>query len=136
MRYERIKVDTYIGMAFSNLVALAIMFTTAATLHAAGTTDIQTSSQAAEALKPIAGPFAFAIFAMGVVGTGLLAIPVLAGSAAYAIGEAFKWPTGLGSKAKKSTGILRYDCYRDTQRHCHNVFAPRSYQGVVLECGN
>jgi Mn2+/Fe2+ NRAMP family transporter len=95
---ERIKVDTYIGMAFSNLVALAIMFTTAATLHAAGTTDIQTSGQAAEALKPIAGPFAFAIFTMGVVGTGLLAIPVLAGSAAYAIGEAFKWPTGLDRK--------------------------------------
>jgi Mn2+/Fe2+ NRAMP family transporter len=89
-------------MAFSNLVALAIIFTTAATLHAAGTTDIQTSSQAAEALKPIAGPFAFAIFAMGVIGTGLLAIPVLAGSAAYAIGEALKWPTGLDRKPKKA----------------------------------
>jgi NRAMP (natural resistance-associated macrophage protein)-like metal ion transporter len=99
---ERIKVDTYIGMAFSNLVALAIMFTTAATLHAAGTTDIQTSSQAAEALKPIAGPFAFAIFATGVVGTGLLAVPVLAGSAAYAVGEAFKWPTGLDRKPKNA----------------------------------
>jgi Mn2+/Fe2+ NRAMP family transporter len=99
---ERIKVDTYIGMAFSNLVALAIMFTTAATLHAAGTTDIQTTSQAAEALKPIAGPFAFAIFTMGVVGTGLLAVPVLAGSAAYGIGEAFKWPTGLDRKPKKA----------------------------------
>ena len=99
---ERIKVDTYIGMAFSNLVALAIMFTTAATLHATGTTDIQTSSQAAEALKPIAGPFAFAIFAMGVVGTGLLAVPVLAGSAAYAIGEAFKWPIGLDRKPKEA----------------------------------
>jgi NRAMP (natural resistance-associated macrophage protein)-like metal ion transporter len=98
----RIKVDTYIGMAFSNLVALAIIFTTAATLHAAGTTDIQTSSQAAEALRPIAGPFAFAIFAMGVIGTGLLAIPVLAGSAAYAIGEALKWPTGLDRKPKKA----------------------------------
>jgi len=98
----RIKVDTYIGMAFSNLVALAIIFTTAATLHAAGTTDIQTSSQAAEALKPIAGPFAFAIFAMGIIGTGLLAIPVLAGSAAYAIGEALKWPTGLDRKPKKA----------------------------------
>jgi NRAMP (natural resistance-associated macrophage protein)-like metal ion transporter len=99
---ERIKVDTYIGMAFSNLVALAIMLTTAATLHANGTTDIQTSSQAAEALKPIAGPFAFAIFAMGVVGTGLLAVPVLAGSAAYAIGESFKWPIGLDRKPKEA----------------------------------
>src|SRR5665213_1574590 len=95
---NRIEIDTYIGMAFSNLVALAIMFTTAATLHAAGTTDIQTSSQAAEALKPIAGSFAFAIFTLGIVGTGLLAVPVLAGSSAYALGEAWKWPTGLAHK--------------------------------------
>jgi len=95
---NRIEIDTYIGMAFSNLVALAIMFTTAATLHAAGTTDIQTSSQAAEALKPIAGSFAFAIFTLGIVGTGLLAVPVLAGSSAYALGEALKWPTGLARK--------------------------------------
>src|SRR5450432_3964284 len=95
---SRIKVDTYIGMAFSNLVALAIMFTTAATLHAIGTTDIQTSSQAAEALKPIAGPFAFVIFTLGIVGTGLLAVPVLAGSAAYALCEARKWPIGLARK--------------------------------------
>ncbi len=99
---KRIKIDTYIGMAFSNLVALAIMFTTAATLHAAGITDIQTSSQAAEALRPIAGPFAFTIFALGVVGTGLLAIPVLAGSAAYALGEARKWPVGLDRPPRKA----------------------------------
>jgi NRAMP (natural resistance-associated macrophage protein)-like metal ion transporter len=95
---SRIKVDTYIGMAFSNLVALAIMFTTAATLHATGTTDIQTSSQAAEALKPVAGQLAFAIFTLGIIGTGLLAVPVLAGSAAYALCEARKWPIGLARK--------------------------------------
>jgi NRAMP (natural resistance-associated macrophage protein)-like metal ion transporter len=95
---RRIETDTYVGMAFSNLVALAIMFTTAATLHAAGTTDIQTSSQAAEALKPIAGPLAFAIFALGIVGTGLLAVPVLAGSAAYALCESRQWPSGLARK--------------------------------------
>jgi NRAMP (natural resistance-associated macrophage protein)-like metal ion transporter len=95
---SRIQTDTYIGMAFSNLVALAIMFTTAATLHAAGTTDIQSSSQAAEALKPIAGPLAFAIFTLGIVGTGLLAVPVLAGSAAYALCESRKWPIGLARK--------------------------------------
>jgi NRAMP (natural resistance-associated macrophage protein)-like metal ion transporter len=94
----RIHIDTYIGMGFSNLVALAIMFTTAATLHAGGVTDIQTSSQAAEALKPIAGGLAFAIFTLGIVGTGLLAVPVLAGSAAYALGEAQKWPIGLARK--------------------------------------
>ena len=98
-------------MAFSNLVALAIMFTTAATLHAAGMTDVQTSSQAAEALRPIAGPFAFAIFTIGVVGTGLLAVPVLAGSAAYAIGEAFRRPTWARSKASDRKGFLCHYCY-------------------------
>ncbi|QKC85555.1 Nramp family divalent metal transporter [Mesorhizobium sp. NZP2077] len=95
---ERIRLDTYIGMAFSNLVALAIMITAGATLHASGATDIQSTSQAAEALKPVAGAFAFGIFAVGVIGTGLLAIPVLAGSAGYAMGEARKWPTGLDRK--------------------------------------
>src|SRR5712671_1119429 len=89
---ERIRLDTYVGMAFSNLVALAIIITTAATLHANGVTDIETSSQAAEALRPVAGPFAFALFALGIIGTGLLAVPVLAGSAAYAVGEARRWP--------------------------------------------
>jgi NRAMP (natural resistance-associated macrophage protein)-like metal ion transporter len=98
----RIGIDTYVGMAFSNLVALAIMVTTAATLHAKGITDIQTSSQAAEALKPVAGEFAFAIFSLGIVGTGLLAVPVLAGSAAYALGEARKWPTGLARQPKEA----------------------------------
>jgi NRAMP (natural resistance-associated macrophage protein)-like metal ion transporter len=99
---ERIRVDTYVGMAFSNAVALAIMITTAATLHAAGITDIDSSSQAAEALRPVAGPFAFALFTLGIVGTGLLAVPVLAGSAAYALGEARKWPIGLARKPKKA----------------------------------
>lgn len=102
---ERIRLDTYIGMAFSNLVALAIIFATAATLHAAGVTDVATSSQAAEALRPVAGPFAFTLFALGIVGTGLLAVPVLAGSAAYAIGEASKWPVGLGRKPNKAKGF-------------------------------
>jgi NRAMP (natural resistance-associated macrophage protein)-like metal ion transporter len=99
---ERIRLDTYIGMAFSNLVALAIIVATAATLHAAGVTDVASSSQAAEALRPVAGPFAFTLFALGIVGTGLLAVPVLAGSAAYAISEARKWPVGLGRKPEKA----------------------------------
>lgn len=99
---DRIRLDTYVGMAFSNLVSLAIMITTAATLHAAGKTDIQTSSQAAEALKPVAGELASAIFALGIIGTGLLAVPVLAGSAAYALGEARKWPVGLARKPLKA----------------------------------
>jgi NRAMP (natural resistance-associated macrophage protein)-like metal ion transporter len=97
---ERIRLDTYIGMGFSNLVALAIMVTTAATLHVAGVTNIETSTQAAEALRPVAGPFAFTVFTLGILGTGLLAVPVLAGSAAYALAEARRWPEGLARKPK------------------------------------
>jgi NRAMP (natural resistance-associated macrophage protein)-like metal ion transporter len=95
---QRIRIDTYIGMALSNLIALFIVLTTAATLHAHGVTDIQTSSQAAEALRPVAGPLAFTIFALGIIGTGLLALPVLAGSAAFALGEALQWPVGLARR--------------------------------------
>ena len=91
----RIQLDTLVGMGLSNLVALAIVVTTAATLPAAGVREVTTAAQAALALKPLAGPFAFAVFALGIVGTGLLAVPVLAGSAAYAIGEARGWPVGL-----------------------------------------
>ncbi|HTT77202.1 MAG TPA: divalent metal cation transporter [Candidatus Binataceae bacterium] len=92
---HRMRLDTYLGMGFSNLISLFILVTTAATLNAHGVTDIQTSSQAAEALRPIAGRFVFAVFAAGIVGTGMLAVPVLAGSAAYALGEALDWPIGL-----------------------------------------
>ena len=92
---HRIRLDTYVGMGFSNLIALFIIITTAATLNAHGITDIQTSSQAAEALRPIAGVFTFAVFAAGIIGTGMLAVPVLAGSAAFALGEAFGWSVGL-----------------------------------------
>lgn len=99
---RRIRVDTLVGMAFSNLVALAILITTAATLNVHGVTDIQTSAEAAEALRPIAGRFASLIFTLGVVGTGLLAVPVLAGSAAYAVGEARQWPTGLERRPKEA----------------------------------
>jgi NRAMP (natural resistance-associated macrophage protein)-like metal ion transporter len=102
---HRIKLDTYVGMAFSNLVGLAIMITTAATLHAAGNTSIETSSQAAEALKPVAGEFAFAIFSLGIIGTGFLAVPILAGSAAYALAEAFKWPVGLARRPLQAKGF-------------------------------
>jgi NRAMP (natural resistance-associated macrophage protein)-like metal ion transporter len=100
--FRRIRVDTYLGMALSNAVALFIVITTAATLHAHGVTDIQTSAQAAEALRPIAGPFVFLVFALGVIGTGLLALPVLAGSAAYALGEALKWRVGLARKPARA----------------------------------
>ncbi len=91
----RMRVDTYLGMGYSNLISLFIIVTTAVTLHVHGVTDIQTSAQAAEALRPIAGPFTAVVFAAGVIGIGLLAVPVLAGSSAYALGEALDWPTGL-----------------------------------------
>jgi Mn2+/Fe2+ NRAMP family transporter len=92
---RRIKWDTYIGMGFSNLVAYFIILGTAATLNVAGVTEIQTASQAAEALRPIAGELTFILFSAGIIGTGMLAVPVLAGSAAYAVAEAFDWKTGL-----------------------------------------
>jgi NRAMP (natural resistance-associated macrophage protein)-like metal ion transporter len=93
--FTRIRIDTYIGMAISNLVALFIVITTAATLNANGVTDIQTSAQAAEALRAVAGPLTFAVFAAGIIGTGMLALPALAGSAAYALGEMLAWHVGL-----------------------------------------
>jgi NRAMP (natural resistance-associated macrophage protein)-like metal ion transporter len=99
---QRIRIDTIVGMALSNLVALFIVWTTAATLNAHGVTNIETAAQAAEALRPIAGDLAFAVFAAGIVGTGLLALPVLAGSAAYALGEALGWPVGLAHKWRRA----------------------------------
>ena len=102
---QRIKIDTWFGMIFSNAIAFAIMVTTAVTLHNAGITDIQTSGQAAQALRPIAGDFAFTLFAAGIIGTGLLAIPVLAGSAAYAVAEAMKWPIGHGLEPLEAKGF-------------------------------
>jgi Mn2+/Fe2+ NRAMP family transporter len=100
--FARMRIDTVVGMGFSNIIALFIMLTAAATLHAHNVTNIETSSQAAEALRPIAGSLAFAIFALGIIGTGLLAVPVLAGSAAYALGEAFSWRVGLAQKASRA----------------------------------
>lgn len=99
---KRIELDTLIGMGVSNFIALAIILTTAATLNVSGVTDVETSAQAAAALRPIAGNYAATIFALGVLGTGLLAIPVLAGSAAYAVGEARGWPTGLAREPKEA----------------------------------
>jgi Mn2+/Fe2+ NRAMP family transporter len=95
---RRIKIDTYLGMGFSNLVAFCIILGCAATLNVAGITDIQTAAQAAEALRPLAGPFTFLLFAAGIIGTGMIAVPVLAGSAAYAVAETFEWKRGLDLK--------------------------------------
>lgn len=101
----RIKQDTYVGMLLSNAVALCIVVSTAVTLHQHGITHIQTSAQAAEALRPVAGEFAFAIFALGIIGTGLLAVPVLAGSAAYAVSELFGWKAGLSRGFREARGF-------------------------------
>ena len=102
---RRIKIDTWFGMIFSNGIAFCIMLTTAVTLHGVGITDIQTSAQAAEALRPLAGEFAFTLFALGIIGTGLLAVPVLAGSAAYAVAEAFRWPIGHSLRPFEARGF-------------------------------
>jgi NRAMP (natural resistance-associated macrophage protein)-like metal ion transporter len=99
---RRIRFDTYIGMGFSNVIALFIIVTAAATLNAHGVTDIRTSAQAAEALRPLAGDFSFALFAAGIVGTGMLAVPVLAGSAAYALAETLGWPSGLARTPRQA----------------------------------
>lgn len=99
---RRIRLDSWFGMFFSNIIAISIIVTTAATLHVAGITQIETAAQAAQALRPLAGDFAFALFAIGIIGTGLLAVPVLAGSAAYAVSETFEWRAGLGQDARNA----------------------------------
>ena len=119
VQMARMRIDTLVGMGFSNLIALFIMLTTAATLNAHGITDIQTSSQAAEALRPIAGRFAFTIFALGIIGTGLLAVPVLAGSAAYAVGESLGWRVGLAQRPGRA-------------RAFYGVIAAATLVGAVL----
>ncbi len=100
-----LRIDTAIGMLFSNVVAFFIILTTAVTLNLHGVTNIATASQAAEALRPIAGPLAFALFSAGIIGTGLLAVPVLAGSAAYAVAECFGWREGLARKPQEAVGF-------------------------------
>ncbi len=98
----RIRTDTLVGMGFSHLVALFIVIATAATLHANGIREIESAAQAAEALRPIAGDLAFALFAIGIIGTGMLAVPILAGSAAYAVSETFGWTEGLDRKPREA----------------------------------
>jgi NRAMP (natural resistance-associated macrophage protein)-like metal ion transporter len=105
LELDRIKVDTTIGMIFSNVIAFFIILTTASVLHANGVTNINSATQAAEALRPLAGNFTFLLFALGIIGTGLLAIPVLAGSAAYGVAEAFGWPATLEAKAPDAVGF-------------------------------
>ena len=102
---SRIKQDTFVGMIFSNVIALCIVLATAVTLNQNGITNIQTSAQAAEALRPVAGDFAFFVFSLGIIGTGLLAVPVLAGSAAYAVSELYGWKAGLSHGFRDARGF-------------------------------
>jgi NRAMP (natural resistance-associated macrophage protein)-like metal ion transporter len=117
---RRINLDTAVGMAVSNLVAIAIMMSTAATLHAQGKTEIGSAADVAEALRPIAGNFAFALFSLGIIGTGLLSLPVLAGSAAYAFGESRGWKCGLENKPWEAVGF-------------YGVIAAATLLGLVIE---
>jgi len=118
---RRIKADTIIGMTFSNLIAFFIILSTAGSLHVAGVIDIQTSAQAAEALRPLAGEFTFLLFSLGIIGTGMLAVPVLAGSAGYAVAEAAGWPGTLSARLDKGEG-----------RGFYGVIAAATVGGVVL----
>jgi NRAMP (natural resistance-associated macrophage protein)-like metal ion transporter len=118
---RRIKADTIVGMTFSNLIAFFIILSTAATLHAAGITDIQTSAQAAEALRPLAGEFTFLLFSLGIIGTGPASMPVLAGSAGYAVAEAAGWPGSLSARLDRGEG-----------RGFYGVIAAATVGGVIL----
>jgi Mn2+/Fe2+ NRAMP family transporter len=100
--FNRIRIDTYIGMGMSNFVALCIVITTAAALHAKGVTEIQTSAQAAEALRAVAGSLTFVVFAAGIIGTGMLALPALTVSTAYALGETLSWRVGLARAPRRA----------------------------------
>jgi Mn2+/Fe2+ NRAMP family transporter len=102
---RRISLDTWTGMAVCSVIAFFIVLTTSVTLHVNGVTDIKDAAQAAQALRPIAGDLAFVLFSLGIIGTGLLAVPVLAGSAAYAIAESFGWPMGLDRKLGQAPGF-------------------------------
>ena len=102
---RRIRWDTWSGMFYSNITAYFIILATALTLHSAGITDISTAAQAASALRPLAGGFAFVLFALGILGVGLIGVPVLAGSGAYALAEAMGWKAGLERKATDARGF-------------------------------
>jgi NRAMP (natural resistance-associated macrophage protein)-like metal ion transporter len=102
---DRIRIDTVVGMILSNLIAVSIILTTAAVLNKNGVTNINSATEAAEALRPLAGDFAFELFALGIIGTGMLAIPVLAGAAAYGVAEVFGWKATLKAKAPDAKGF-------------------------------
>ena len=129
---KRIELDTIVGMAASNLVALAIILTTAATLNANGITDIQHLGRRGRGARAGRRRLCVDRLRLGIVGTGLLAVPVLAGSAAYAVGEALRWPVGLDRKPKRGQGLLRDDRRRDRDRRADELHADRPDQGALI----
>ena len=128
------RADTYFGMAVSNIIAYFIMLDTGALLHTHGATQIETATQAAEALRPVGGEFAFLLFAIGIIGTGLLAVPVLAGSVGYALAELASWPRGLAKKLAKRPRLLwidrRGNASRADPRICLVSARSRLYSGA------
>ena len=133
---DRIAWDTYIGMGFSSLISFFIVLTTAVTLHTAGITDIATSADAAQALRPIAGEFAFLLFSLGIIGTGLLALPVLAGSAAYADRRIARLADRARAEAGERQSLLWRHRPGVRARAPDAVPADRPDQGAVLERGS
>jgi Mn2+/Fe2+ NRAMP family transporter len=127
----RIQLDTLVGMGFSNVVALAIMISAAATLHRSGMHEISSAADAAEALRPVAGHFAFALFALGILGTGLLSVPVLAGSAAYALGEARRWPVGLSRSPRQAKAFYGAILVATFLGAAANAFAVNAVDALV-----
>jgi NRAMP (natural resistance-associated macrophage protein)-like metal ion transporter len=104
-QFRRIRIDTWTGMSFSNGIGLFIMLAAAATLHAHGVTDVSSSAQAAEALRPIGGRFAFLLFALGIIGAGMLGLPTLLGSGAYAVAQTLRWPASLDKSPARAKGF-------------------------------
>ena len=131
----RIGLDTTTGMVLSNVIGFFIIVTTAATLHAHGKTQIDTAAQAAEALRPLAGPLAFFLFSLGIIGTGLLAVPVLAGSAAYAVAESFGWEGSLEMPARSAPGFYLIVAAATIAGLLVRAHAARSDPDAVLERG-
>ena len=128
---SRIRVDTLVGMGLSNLVALAILVTSAVTLHARALAAIETAAQAAAALKPVAGTKAFILFALGIIGTGLLSVPVLAGSAAYALGEARGWPVGLSRAPSRAKAFYASIAFATLLGALGNLLQVNSIQALL-----
>ena len=133
---KRIRIDTYVGMALSNVVAFFIILTAAATLRAQGVTEVGTAAEAAKALAPLAGRWAESLFACGIIGTGMLAVPVLAGSACYAIGEARKWRVSLENKPGRTVEFYVAITVATVAGMCLNFLHIDPIRALYFGCGS